>query len=63
MGKYLSPLSSVLCWIRAGGLITPGALFLSALQMHIPGHAGYTGNEQADRLSREGAAKPLELSD
>lgn len=26
--------------------------------MHIPGHAGYHGNEQADRLSREGAAKP-----
>ncbi|XP_016391544.1 ribonuclease H1-like isoform X1 [Sinocyclocheilus rhinocerous] len=26
--------------------------------MHIPGHAGYTGNEEADRLSREGAAKP-----
>lgn len=27
--------------------------------LHIPGHAGYTGNEEADRLSREGAAKPL----
>ncbi|XP_051501235.1 ribonuclease H1-like isoform X1 [Myxocyprinus asiaticus] len=27
--------------------------------MHIPGHAGYTGNEEADRLSREGAAKHL----
>ncbi|KTF86407.1 hypothetical protein cypCar_00041479 [Cyprinus carpio] len=27
-------------------------------EMHIPGHAGYTGNEEADRLSREGAAKP-----
>lgn len=26
--------------------------------MHIPGHAGYRGNEEADRLSREGAAKP-----
>ncbi|KAB5539930.1 hypothetical protein PHYPO_G00094800 [Pangasianodon hypophthalmus] len=26
--------------------------------MHIPGHAGYLGNEEADRLSREGAAKP-----
>ncbi|XP_060722375.1 ribonuclease H1 isoform X1 [Tachysurus vachellii] len=26
--------------------------------LHIPGHAGYLGNEEADRLSREGAAKP-----
>lgn len=26
---------------------------------HIPGHAGFTGNEEADRLSRQGAAKPL----
>lgn len=30
----------------------------AVFQMHIPGHAGYHGNEQADRLSREGAAKP-----
>ncbi|KAK9531899.1 hypothetical protein VZT92_011291 [Zoarces viviparus] len=28
--------------------------------MHIPGHAGYKGNEEADRLSREGAAKRLQ---
>lgn len=34
--------------------------FLISLQMHIPGHAGYRGNEEADRLSRDGAAKPLE---
>ncbi|KAG8011473.1 Ribonuclease H1 [Nibea albiflora] len=27
--------------------------------LHIPGHAGYRGNEEADRLSREGAVKPL----
>lgn len=33
---------------------------LVLLQMHIPGHAGYRGNEEADRLSREGAAKPLQ---
>lgn len=33
------------------------ALLLLLFQMHIPGHAGYSGNEQADRLSREGAAK------
>lgn len=41
---------------------TPCALvlsFLFFLQMHIPGHAGYSGNEEADRLSREGAVKPL----
>ncbi|KAL2082383.1 hypothetical protein ACEWY4_022201 [Coilia grayii] len=25
---------------------------------HIPGHAGFAGNEEADRLSRLGAAKP-----
>lgn len=31
---------------------------LDVVWMHIPGHAGYTGNEEADRLSREGAAKP-----
>ncbi|XP_075872059.1 ribonuclease H1 isoform X2 [Nelusetta ayraudi] len=30
---------------------------LKVVWMHIPGHAGYSGNEQADRLSREGAAK------
>ncbi|XP_076011121.1 ribonuclease H1 [Genypterus blacodes] len=28
--------------------------------LHIPGHAGYRGNEEADRLSREGAAKTLQ---
>lgn len=32
---------------------------LEVVWMHIPGHAGYTGNEEADRLSREGAAKAL----
>lgn len=32
---------------------------LEVVWMHIPGHAGYTGNEEADRLSREGAAKSL----
>ncbi|XP_030044625.1 ribonuclease H1 isoform X2 [Microcaecilia unicolor] len=26
--------------------------------MHIPGHAGFQGNEEADRLAREGARKP-----
>uniref|UniRef100_H3C2S1 RNase H type-1 domain-containing protein n=1 Tax=Tetraodon nigroviridis TaxID=99883 RepID=H3C2S1_TETNG len=31
---------------------------LDVVWMHVPGHAGYHGNEQADRLSREGAAKP-----
>ncbi|XP_070781913.1 ribonuclease H1 isoform X1 [Enoplosus armatus] len=32
---------------------------LEVVWLHIPGHAGYRGNEEADRLSREGAAKPL----
>ncbi|XP_057678069.1 ribonuclease H1 [Corythoichthys intestinalis] len=30
---------------------------LEVVWIHIPGHAGYRGNEEADRLSREGAAK------
>lgn len=37
---------------------------LEVVWMHIPGHMGYSGNEQADRLSREGAAKSyVKLSD
>ncbi|XP_072306524.1 ribonuclease H1 isoform X2 [Eucyclogobius newberryi] len=32
---------------------------LQVTWLHIPGHAGYHGNEEADRLSREGAAKHL----
>lgn len=31
---------------------------LQVTWMHIPGHAGFHGNEEADRLSREGASKP-----
>ncbi|XP_074009513.1 ribonuclease H1 isoform X1 [Numenius arquata] len=27
--------------------------------MHIPGHAGFQGNEEADRLAREGASKQM----
>ncbi|XP_068609759.1 ribonuclease H1 [Brachionichthys hirsutus] len=33
---------------------------LDVVWMHVPGHAGYHGNEEADRLSKEGAAKPSE---
>ncbi|XP_022614652.1 ribonuclease H1 isoform X1 [Seriola dumerili] len=36
---------------------------LEVVWMHIPGHAGYRGNEEADRLSREGAALPLQQQD
>ncbi|XP_051469918.1 ribonuclease H1 [Apus apus] len=27
--------------------------------MHVPGHAGFQGNEEADRLAREGASKQM----
>ncbi|XP_054474155.1 ribonuclease H1 [Anoplopoma fimbria] len=33
---------------------------LEVVWIHIPGHAGFRGNEEADRLSREGAAKSLQ---
>lgn len=36
---------------------------LDVVWLHIPGHAGYLGNEEADRLSREGAAKVLPQRD
>nr|XP_020442608.1 ribonuclease H1 isoform X1 [Monopterus albus] len=36
---------------------------LEVVWIHIPGHAGYRGNEEADRLSREGAEKPLQHED
>lgn len=54
--------------LKSGGHITNKEDFvkldrlnaeLEVVWMHIPGHAGYKGNEEADRLSREGAAKPL----
>lgn len=32
--------------------------YILSWQMHIPGHAGFQGNEEADRLAREGACKP-----
>ncbi|KAM6915520.1 ribonuclease H1 [Xenentodon cancila] len=55
--------------LKSGGQITNKDDFvkldrlnmeLEVVWMHIPGHAGYHGNEEADRLSREGAARPLQ---
>ncbi|XP_071372703.1 ribonuclease H1 isoform X3 [Centroberyx affinis] len=55
--------------LKSGGQITNKEDFvkldklnaeLDVVWMHIPGHAGYHGNEEADRLSRVGAAKTLD---
>ncbi|XP_061610550.1 ribonuclease H1 isoform X2 [Phyllopteryx taeniolatus] len=52
--------------LKSGGTVTNKDDFekldrlngdLEVVWIHIPGHAGYRGNEEADRLSREGAAK------
>ncbi|XP_048841139.1 ribonuclease H1 isoform X2 [Brienomyrus brachyistius] len=54
--------------LKNGGLVTHRDEFekldklnaeIEVVWLHIPGHAGYKGNEEADRLSREGASKPL----
>lgn len=58
--------------LKSGGNVTNKDDFMkldqlnSELQvtwLHIPGHAGYHGNEEADRLSREGASKPAQQRD
>ncbi|KAM7368342.1 hypothetical protein PAMP_014568 [Pampus punctatissimus] len=58
--------------LKSGGPITNKEDFvkldklnaeMEVVWLHIPGHAGYRGNEEADRLSREGAAKPLQKED
>ncbi|XP_041951329.1 ribonuclease H1 isoform X2 [Alosa pseudoharengus] len=55
--------------LKGGGKITNQEDFerldalnqeLQVVWQHIPGHAGFAGNEEADRLSRLGAAKTLE---
>ncbi|CAJ1077676.1 ribonuclease H1 isoform X1 [Xyrichtys novacula] len=57
--------------LKSGGQVTNKEDFmkldrlnaeLEVVWIHIPGHAGYRGNEEADRLSREGAAKASEES-
>ncbi|XP_030626399.1 ribonuclease H1 [Chanos chanos] len=54
--------------LKSGGQVTNKEDFqkldklneeVEVVWLHIPGHSGYRGNEEADRLSREGAAKPL----
>ncbi|XP_061668128.1 ribonuclease H1 [Syngnathoides biaculeatus] len=56
--------------LKSGGTVTNKDDFekldclteeLEVVWIHIPGHAGYRGNEEADRLSREGAAKSSHL--
>ncbi|XP_041831849.1 ribonuclease H1 [Melanotaenia boesemani] len=58
--------------LKSGGQVTNKEDFmkldqlnaeLEVVWMHIPGHAGYRGNEEADRLSREGAVRPLQQQD
>ncbi|KAK1889345.1 Ribonuclease H1 [Dissostichus eleginoides] len=54
--------------LKSGGPITNKDDFMKldrlnaeveVVWLHIPGHSGFRGNEEADRLSREGALKPL----
>ncbi|XP_037541162.1 ribonuclease H1 [Nematolebias whitei] len=58
--------------LKSGGPITNKEDFVEldglnsevdVVWMHIPGHSGYRGNEEADRLSREGASKPLHMEE
>ncbi|XP_063757817.1 ribonuclease H1 isoform X2 [Eleginops maclovinus] len=54
--------------LKSGGQITNKDDFkkldklnaeVDVVWLHVPGHSGFRGNEEADRLSREGALKPL----
>ncbi|KAF3850290.1 hypothetical protein F7725_020009 [Dissostichus mawsoni] len=73
-GRNTSVTSWVKTWkvngwrLKSGGPITNKDDFMKldklnaeveVVWLHIPGHSGFRGNEEADRLSREGALKPL----
>lgn len=49
---------SNLMYLFLSGFFHIWCSYILSWQMHIPGHAGFRGNEEADRLAREGACQP-----